>query len=260
MLRAAHLRSMGSPGIRGGNDDMNDHSLRHRLDTAVDLYDDMAIGIVDARRRAPAGISRRAGSRLEPLAQARRETAYRLALAAEFRDPQMIGHLERVGAYSSVLAQEWGLTRQRCEEIRVASCLHDVGKIGIPDRILQKPGPLTQAERATMQRHTVIGHALMGDLGDELLDLAADIALTHHERLDGSGYPNGLAGQAIPVEGRMVAIADTFDALTSARAYRPAFSELGAIEVLEQGRDSHFDGTLLDCFLTALPEIARATA
>ena len=100
----------------------------------------------------------------------------------------------------------------------------------------------------------------MGDLGDPLLDLAASIALTHHERLDGSGYPHGLQGPEIPIEGRMVAIADTFDALTSVRSYRPAFSERRALDVLEEGRDSQFDGTLLDCFLAVLPEIERAAA
>jgi HD-GYP domain-containing protein (c-di-GMP phosphodiesterase class II) len=233
--------------------------LRIELDTASDLPADLAPAVVDAGRHSPAAV-RRAGSRLGPLTQARRETAHRLALAAEFRDPQMIGHLERVGAYSGLLARRWGMTRQRSEQIGVAGCLHDVGKIGIPDRILQKPGPLTAAERATMQRHTVIGHALMCDLGDELLDLAATIALTHHEQLDGTGYPHGLAGRAIPIEGRMVAIADTFDALTSTRAYRPAFSERRALEVLEEGRDTHFDGTLLDCFVSILPEIGQAAA
>ena len=231
-----------------------------RLEHAVP-QEQLSASIVRARRREPAGIRNRQGlSRLEPLVHARRETAHRLALAAEFRDPQMVGHLERVGTYAGMLASECGVRPQRCEQIRVASCLHDVGKIGIPDRILQKPGPLTAAERATMQRHTLIGHALMCDLGDELLDLAAAIALNHHERMDGSGYPHGLSGASIPVESRMVAIADTFDALTSNRAYRPAFTEQKALEVLEQGRDSHFDGTLLDRFLAILPEIARAAA
>lgn len=233
-----------------------------RLEPAATQLEHMSAAIVHARRREPAGIrSRRQGvSRLEPLVHARRETAHRLALAAEFRDPQMVGHLERVGAYASLLAAECGGRPQRCEQIRVASCLHDVGKIGIPDRILQKPGPLSAAERATMQRHTVIGHALMCDLNDELLDLAATIALTHHERVDGSGYPHGLSGGSIPVEGRMAAIVDTFDALTSSRAYRAAFTEQRALEVLEQGRDSHFDGALLDRFLAILPEIAGAAA
>ncbi len=233
--------------------------MRLEMETAADPVDDMAVAIVDARQRDVAGV-RRGASRLEPLTQTRRETAYRLAMAAEFRDPQMIGHLERVGVYSGLLARRWGMTRQRGEQIRVASALHDLGKIGIPDRILQKPGPLTAAERAVMQRHTAIGHALMSDLGDPLLDLAASIALTHHEWLDGSGYPHGLRGPEIPIEGRMVAIADTFDALTSVRAYRPAFSEGRALDVLEQGRDSQFDGTLLDCFLAVLPEIAQAAA
>jgi putative two-component system response regulator len=218
-----------------------------------------AAGVLDAPW-PPAAASRLAARldarQAERLTLIRREAMYRLALAAQVRHRHLVGHLERVAQYSALLAESAGKDPSHCRALLVASCLHDVGKIGIPDRILDKPGPLMPAERGVLERHTLIGHALLADSADEQLELAATIALTHHERVDGSGYPHRLAGDRIPVAARMVAIADTFDALTSDRPYRPRRSFGEAVRVLQQGRGTQFDGALLEHFLDVLPEVA----
>ena len=133
--------------------------------------------------------------------------------------------------------------------------LHDIGKLGVPDTILLKPGPLTPDERIEMQRHTEYGYHILAAGDDELLDIAATVALSHHERWDGAGYPHGISGTDIPLEGRIAAVADVFDAVTSDRVYRPAMALEPAITLLRDGRGAHFDPSLLDVFLEALPEI-----
>jgi HD-GYP domain-containing protein (c-di-GMP phosphodiesterase class II) len=195
--------------------------------------------------------------RQDRLAGSLRETLQRLALAAELRDPHLAGHAERVGELTGELAERLGYDAGTCAAIQAASRLHDVGKIGVPDSVLQNPGRLNAAERATIGRHTVIGHAMLAETGDPVLELAARIALTHHEHVDGEGYPYGLMGHAIPHEARMVAITDTFDALTSSRVYRPARSVDEAIDILRQGRGSHFDADMLECFLDAVPDVTH---
>jgi putative two-component system response regulator len=136
--------------------------------------------------------------------------------------------------------------------LRIASPLHDVGKVGIPDGILLKPGPLTESERRVMERHTEIGYRMLEGSGEELLELAAALALTHHERFDGNGYPRGCKGDEIPIEGRIAAVADVFDALTSERVYRPAHGFDDALEIMRSGRGTQFDPELLDLFLDGL--------
>ena len=177
------------------------------------------------------------------------ETIQRLSLAAEFRDDETPRHIQRMSHYCVLIAERIGLDADRCEQIRIASALHDVGKIGVPDHILLKPGPLDQDERAIMQRHCEIGHRILGGSNAPVLNLACTIALTHHERLDGGGYPRGLAGEEIPLEGRIAAIADVFDALTTDKVYRPAVSMSKAIQIMKEERGKHFDPTLLDVFL-----------
>jgi response regulator RpfG family c-di-GMP phosphodiesterase len=186
------------------------------------------------------------------VASTREETIARLARAAEFRDNDTARHTERVSLYSELLARQLGLHRARRELIRVAAVMHDVGKIGVPDSILLKPGPLTPQEYEEMKRHTEYGYRILAGSGVELLDVAATIALSHHERVDGGGYPNGLAGDAIPIEGRIVAIADVFDALTSDRVYRPAFTIEEALETMRGGRGSQFDAQLFDLFIDSV--------
>lgn len=147
-----------------------------------------------------------------------------------------------------------GLDPGRVDLLRNAALMHDAGKIGTPDAILRKPGPLTAEERSVMEHHTITGYEILADSKSDLLRLAATIALTHHERFDGSGYPNGLVGEAIPIEGRVTAVADVFDALLSDRAYRPALPVSEAVALLAEGRGTQFDPEILDRLLDHLDE------
>ena len=160
-----------------------------------------------------------------------------------------------MSAYSAILADEVGLEPERCELIRVASPLHDVGKIGVPDSILRKPGKHTPDEFEVMKQHAVFGYRTLTGTGFALLDVAATIAWTHHERWEGSGYPRGLKGDQIPIEGRIVAIADVYDALTTKRVYKPAFTVERSLEIMREGKGRHFDPILLECFFRRFDEI-----
>lgn len=187
---------------------------------------------------------------------------FSLAKLADSRDPQTGAHLERMREYSRILAQH--LAQQpRYQDvvdgdfvqlIYLTSPLHDIGKVGIPDQVLLKPGKLTDEEFETMKRHAVIGGetldaAVASHPEAKFLVMARDIAWTHHERFDGTGYPNGLSGYDIPLSGRIVAVADVYDALTSNRVYKPAFSHETAKEIILDGRGSHFDPEMVDAFL-----------
>jgi cyclic di-GMP phosphodiesterase len=189
------------------------------------------------------------------LRRLREETIRRLSWAAEFRNQETGEHIVRMSLYCALLARVAGLDPERAEMIRVASPMHDVGKIGVPDRILLKPGRLTDDERRLMESHTEIGHRILAGSGVELLDLAALMAFTHHERIDGAGYPRGLVGDEIPIEGRIAAVADVFDALTSDRVYRHAFQPEEARAMMEEGRGSQFDAVLLDLFFDAFDDV-----
>jgi PAS domain S-box-containing protein len=189
------------------------------------------------------------------LRRSREETVRRLSHAAELRDDDTGAHIERVSRYCELIAERLGLDPEFREQLRIASPMHDVGKIGIADAILLKPGPLDAAERAEMERHAEIGHRILAGSGAELLDLAAMIAWTHHERFDGNGYPRGLKGEEIPLEGRIAAVADVFDALTSDRVYRPALPHAEAVALMRSERGSHFDPRVLDAFLKADCEV-----
>jgi HD-GYP domain-containing protein (c-di-GMP phosphodiesterase class II) len=192
---------------------------------------------------------KRALSELE-IAQA--ETVQRLSMAVEFRDEDTGAHIERIGRFSTLLAEHIGMDSDFCERLRHAAPLHDVGKVAIPDAILLKPGPLTPEERAIVETHAEEGHRLVRGSSSSILDMAATIALSHQEKWDGSGYPRGLKGEAIPIEGRIVAVADVFDALTSDRVYRKAFSVDEAIGMMREQRGRHFDPVLLDAFMEVL--------
>jgi putative two-component system response regulator len=188
----------------------------------------------------------------QKMRQLQEETIQRLSLAAEFRDDDTPRHVQRMSRYSSLIAERAGLDPEHCETVRVASSMHDVGKIGIPDHILMKPGKLSPEEWAIMQRHCEIGHRLLSGTDIEVLNLAATIAWTHHERVDGTGYPRGLKGEDIPIEGRIAAIADVFDALTSNRVYSKARPFNEAVELMRQGSGTQFDDLLLDSFLSSM--------
>ena len=192
---------------------------------------------------------RRALSELE-IAQA--ETVRRLSMAVEFRDEDTGAHIERIGRFSTLLAEQVGMSAEFCRRISHAAPLHDVGKVATPDSILLKPGPLTPQERAIVETHAEEGHRLLRGSSSSILDMAATIALSHHERWDGGGYPRGVSGEEIPVEGRIVAIADVFDALTSDRVYREAFSVEKATEMMLEQAGLHFDPVLLGAFMEVL--------
>jgi len=192
---------------------------------------------------------KRALSELE-IAQA--ETVRRLSMAVEFRDEDTGAHIERIGRFSTLLAEHIGMDPEFCERLGHSAPLHDVGKVAIPDAILLKPGPLTPEERAIVETHAEEGHRLVRGSSSSILDMAATIALSHQEKWDGSGYPRGLKGEAIPIEGRIVAVADVFDALTSDRVYRKAFSVEDAVQMMREQRGRHFDPVLLDAFMEVL--------
>ena len=192
---------------------------------------------------------KRALSELE-IAQA--ETVQRLSMAVEFRDEDTGAHIERIGRFSVLLAEHIGMDAEFCARLRHAAPLHDVGKVAIPDAILLKPGPLTPEERAIVETHAEEGHRLVRGSSSTILDMAATIALSHQEKWDGTGYPRGLKGEAIPIEGRIVAVADVFDALTSDRVYRKAFSVEEAVQMMREQRGRHFDPVLLDAFMEVL--------
>ncbi|MGA9860193.1 MAG: HD domain-containing phosphohydrolase [Solirubrobacteraceae bacterium] len=185
------------------------------------------------------------------------DTVHRLVRVAEFRDAQTGQHLVRMSRCCELIGMQLGHTTDWCSQLRLASELHDVGKVAIPDRILLKPGRLTDAERRVMQTHTEIGHRILSDSDSELLQQAAVTALTHHERWDGAGYPHGLTGDAIPIEGRIAAVADVFDALTSDRIYRPAFPVGMAIEMMESERGRHFEPAVLDALHATFDRIEQ---
>jgi putative two-component system response regulator len=184
----------------------------------------------------------------------REETVQRLAIAAEFRDDETAQHIQRMSRYCALLASSAGRDAEAADLIRVAALLHDVGKIGIPDSILLKREELTPEENTIMQQHCQIGYRILAGSESPLLKTAAQIVLTHHERVDGGGYPRGLKGHEIPFEGMVAAIADAFDALTSDRSYKRALPLGKAVDVMRASRDTQFDGPLLDAFLDVLDE------
>ena len=218
------------------------------------------------------------------LAQSRMSVVCRLGMAAEFRDEDTGNHVIRVGCLSRAVAAAMGMPRTFLEMLLLAAPLHDIGKIGIPDSVLLKPGPLDDEEWSIMQRHCEIGERILREQSkavvplfdwyaveldsmkdafeshDPVLDMAASIALTHHEKWNGGGYPQGLAGEAIPLESRIVAIADVFDALISHRPYRPARPEEEALTIINTTVGSHFDPRVHAAFLRSLPEIRAMRA
>jgi putative two-component system response regulator len=183
------------------------------------------------------------------------ETIFRLARLVEFRDEETGHHLQRMSSYCGVLARQAGLPAHHCEMVRLASQLHDVGKVAVSDNILHKRGKLTAEEFETIKTHAQTGFEMLAGSTSEVVRLGALVAQTHHERWDGNGYPRGLAGEEIPHEGRIAAVADVFDALTTDRVYRPAFPVRSAIDMMQDERATHFDPGMIDAFMGALPEV-----
>jgi putative two-component system response regulator len=193
------------------------------------------------------------------VAAAQVEILERLALAAEYRDDDTGEHTRRVGKTAAAIAATIGLAADEVELLRRAAPLHDVGKIAIPDAILRKPGRLTGEEFEEIKQHTVKGAAMLAGRGFPLLDLAERIALTHHERWDGHGYPHGLAGEAIPLAGRIVAVADVFDALTHERVYKEAWPVEQALEEIRTQAGRQFDPDVVEAFLSTYGTTASST-
>ncbi|GAB3252091.1 HD domain-containing phosphohydrolase [Chitinimonas naiadis] len=183
-----------------------------------------------------------------------KEMIVRLSRAAELRDPETGAHLMRMANYAAIIARELGWSSSEQELMLTAAPMHDIGKVGIPDAVLLKPGRLNEGELILMQTHPSIGHQLLAASDAPLLQLAAQIALSHHEKFDGTGYPNKLAGESIPECGRIVAVADVFDALMSDRPYKRAWTLDATLQLLKDQRGKHFDPRCVDAFLDCLDE------
>lgn len=233
----------------------------------------------DELERQNQQLEQRVLARTAELTRSRVEIIRRLGKAAEFRDDETGQHVARVGAACAIIAGRLGLPAERIELIFHASPMHDIGKIAIPDNILLKKGRLTPEEFEVMKRHTVYGADLFRPLGhlnwdflshqptradsfdghdQPILQVACSIALNHHERWDGKGYPHGLAGEEIPLEGRITAVADVFDALMSDRPYKKAFSLERSLEIIKEGSGTQFDAEVVECFFASLEDISRA--
>ncbi len=233
----------------------------------------------DNLRHHAADLERLVQQRTAQLEASRQNIIHCLARAAEFRDDDTGRHIVRVGRYAALIASQLGWDPARVEMLELAAQLHDVGKIGVPDAILAKPGKLTpeefeiiqrhctismqifeslsEPERSSLRKHAELGERLLSGCGSPVLDMAARIALTHHERWDGTGYPIGLAGEDIPLEGRITAVADVFDALSTKRSYKPAFPRKKCFSILEEGRGTHFDPQVLQAFFAASEQIVQ---
>ncbi|HEY0390837.1 MAG TPA: HD domain-containing phosphohydrolase [Solirubrobacterales bacterium] len=205
----------------------------------LQLRDDMAV----AQQQA-----------IEELRSSRLETVERLARAIESHDFSTGQHVTRMAVITVFLGRQLKLDAEFVRLLREAAPMHDVGKIGTSEEILHKPGPLNDVERKEMERHTVVGYEILADSRSQLLQIAATIALTHHERYDGTGYPRGLTGEEIPLEGRITAVADVFDALLSNRCYRPALAVPNAVEVIREGNGTHFDPRIAALLVDGLDE------
>jgi len=205
---------------------------------------DRAAWLADEVRKATAQIVER-----------EQETIFCLARAAEYRDPETGAHIQRMAHYSKHIARVLKLSVEQQDLLLESAPMHDIGKVGTPDLILLKPGKLTEAEFSIMKQHAVIGYEVLNASNSPLLKVAAEIAHTHHEKFDGNGYPRGLSGNDIPLFGRIVAVADVFDALTSERPYKKAWSFEQAIQLLRDGAGKHFDPACVEAFLTDFDEV-----
>jgi putative two-component system response regulator len=233
----------------------------------------------DSIRHRAAELSRQVERRTAELFSSQLQVVQCLARAAEYRDNEAGLHVVRVGCYAGLIARQLRLDPAIARQIQLAATLHDVGKIGIPDSILLKCGPLDPSEVEIMRKHARLGQEIMSGQNaslasqamfqagnsevllhtfeSPLLKMAATIAGTHHEHWNGSGYPAGLAGEAIPLEGRIVAVADVYDALANARPYKEAFPHDRCLTLLEEGRGRQFDPKVLDAFLAVIPEVEQ---
>lgn len=218
----------------------NNYELKRYRDHLEELVEERTIELRDAYRA---------------LKQTQVLILEKLGRAAEYRDDETGQHIQRMAHYSRIIAQTMGLPRNVCEMIFLAAPMHDIGKIGIPDGVLLKPGRLQPGEFDIMKRHTIIGADILSGTDNALLEMGRRLALYHHEKWDGTGYPEGLKGEDIPIEARIVACADVFDALTSNRIYRPAWPTERAIDYIFKNSGTHFDPDVVEAFRKSLEEI-----
>ncbi len=249
MITADHEKETRYAALEAGANDfltkpIDNSEFRARLRNMLSL------------RRSQKALADRAAWLAEKVAEAtseildrEREMITRLSRAAEFRDPETGAHIMRMAHYSRLIAEQIGLSQEQQDLILAAAPMHDVGKIAIPDHILLKPGRLDETELEIMKTHAEKGYEILRGSKSKMLDLAALIAWTHHEKIDGSGYPRGLKGEDIPIQGRIVAVADVFDALTSERPYKQAWEIERAIQWLREGEGQHFDPVCVEAFL-----------
>ncbi len=191
------------------------------------------------------------------LQEAYLDTIHRLVLAAEYKDEDTGDHIVRMSRYSALIAEKLRLPAEEVQNLLYASPMHDIGKIGIPDSILMKPGKLTEEEFETIKTHPTIGEKILADSKAAVLKVAGQIALSHHEKWNGRGYPQGLAGDNIPLAARIVGLVDVFDALTSKRPYKDPFPVEVALDIIEKDRGQHFDPDVVDVFLENIDEILK---
>ena len=200
-------------------------------------------------------LEQKVGERTREVRATQEEITLRLVAAAEHRDEETGAHVKRMGLYSAEIAAQLGWPENAVEDLRLAAPMHDSGTIGIPDAILRKPGKLTAGEFEVIKQHTVIGARILSGAHSPLLRMAQEITLSHQEKWDGSGYPGGVAGDAIPECARVVAVADVYDALTHDRVYRPAIPEAQSLAIMQEARGRHFDPRVFDAFTAALPRM-----
>jgi len=213
--------------------------------------------LVMASRQYEGRLEERVREQTREIRTSREDIALRLMAAQQYHHDETGAHIRRLGLYAEVMSGSMGRSAEYAEMMRLAAPMHDVGKIGVPDAILLKPGKLSEDEFETMKSHTTIGGGILDGSEVPLVNLSRDIALRHHEKWDGSGYPGGLSGEDIPEAARMVAVLDVYDALVNERVYRPALSDPEALDILAKGKGSHFAPDVLDAFMKTLPELRR---
>lgn len=230
---------------------------RLRSSLKIKAYHDGLLRYQDELEQKVESRTRELQQSFEKIKEASLETIYRLTRAAEYRDEDTGDHIQRMSLMSAAIARAMGWSEKVIERLLYAAPMHDIGKIGIPDSILVKPGKLDAEEWKIMKTHTTIGAKILEGSSFGFLRLGKMIALTHHEKWDGSGYPYGLAGKKIPLIGRIVAVADVFDALTTKRPYKEAFPQEKALAIVKEGRGNHFDPDVVDVFFSILPEVEK---
>jgi putative two-component system response regulator len=262
LVTALHDKEDRVKGIEAGCDDFISKPVdyiellaRVRSLLKVKAYNDL---LSNYRKELESDVAKRTDElqrALEKIKAASLDTIYRLSMAAEYKDEDTGAHIKRMSRYSFAVARRMRLEKSTVETILYAAPMHDIGKIGIPDQILMKPTKLDPVEWEIMKQHTVIGANILKGSDAEFIRLGETIAQCHHEKWDGSGYPNSLKGAEIPIAGRIVAVADVFDALTSRRSYKEPFSIEKSLAIIREGSGSHFDPDVVDAFLAIQDEI-----